>query len=365
MIYSLRHIKSKFDGSTAAILFTFMIAQICTIIMDSAGFAASAVITFLFMTAQIAIFMIINRRMEIGGQSLDRFCKLMILIAVAMCVYNMIAHWDRFRIVFDLSFGAYGQECRSFLYSNHEFAVYLSIALISAIYLTLSRKMKLRYFIPVFAVMILNLLSTYSRTAMVGFAVSAVLLLFFESKNKTRFIFFTLIVVVAAALALQNNEINDFVMQKVFKGSFASSGSIMDSKRENMYVNEYAVFRESDLLRQIFGYGYSGANAFPGHDAYIHILLTGGLAMFAFFAGIIVFSINQSVIVMRYDRRAGALLLGFQAFALLYMVAQTPILFYSTMDSFFITMICVIIPMYVRNYFAGVPGDAPREPETA
>ena len=163
---------------------------------------------------------------------------------------------------------------------------------------------------------------------------------------------YTEYIIIAIAVAIiavfLNSTLRTFVFQKILKNSYADSGSLLDQGRAQMYRQELSYYMEGSILDKIFGHGY-GANKAGGHDAYLVILNTGGLAMFLFFMLTILWSVNNSVICYRIDRSIGALCFSLQTLSLLYMIAQTPILFYSTMDSFFITLLSVLVPLYVSN----------------
>ena len=93
---------------------------------------------------------------------------------------------------------------------------------------------------------------------------------------------------------------------------------------------------------------------FGGHDAYLSILLTGGIFMFIAFIAVILLGLYYSFRCIRINQSIGSLLLAYQVFSLLYMIAQTPILFYSSLDCFFLTMITIMIPKYVYNHMLSV-----------
>jgi hypothetical protein len=192
----------------------------------------------------------------------------------------------------------------------------------------------------------MNLVSTFSRTAIFGCAIAVFVLSLCAGKQY--FFGFSFAALTTALIGFSNGKVRAFILNRIFKGSFETSGSVLDQGRAMMYWNEWNYFRNGSFGQKLFGHGYVG-NSTSGHNAYLYILNVGGVVMFAFFLIVIIWCLKRSLFVLSIDRMTGALCLGLQALVLLYMVAQTPILFFSSMDAFFITALFVMIPLYVSN----------------
>lgn len=324
----------------------FFLTQVITVLFDSGTFSIGNIITVVFMFFQIIIFLVMLNFDTITEEDLLDFCKLILIVSLIMSVYNVVFHANRFFATFSDG-SAYGRECKSFLYSNHEFGIYLSTAIISSCWLTIKGKLNKILFVICAIFMVVNLLSTYSRTAILGCIVALFILVFFYCKK----LFIYVSVLFGGLMIYIRNKpaLNNIVFNKIMKGSF-ENGQVMDENRSSMYAEEFQGFLNGTFFQKLFGYGYAGSSKFPGHDAYIGILITGGIFMFFFFIIIILMGLNYSFKVMKLEKSVGSLLIGYQVFCLLYMIAQTPILFYSTMDSFFITMLSILIPKYVYNH---------------
>ncbi len=323
----------------------FLMTQSVTYAMDTLN--ASSLITAVFMFAQILVFMIFLKNAVITTDELCKLADAAVISAMIMCIYNVLFNTNRFLRLFTASAGAYGSECSSFLYSNHEFAVYIVAAIVFTLWRLINGSYKKLPSFVMLAFLLINLLSTYSRTAILGGVAAIVILIFYY--NIKYFGVLCGAIAVASAVVIGNERLNNFVLNKVFKGSFAASGGVLDEGRELMYIEEMEFFRSGSIVQKLFGHGYVGG-ATGGHNAYLYILNIGGIIMFAFFLLVIAWSFVNSFRIIKHDRSVGSLCLGLQVFACLYMVAQTPILFFSTMDSYFITMIAVLIPMYSLNY---------------
>lgn len=349
--YAVRNGKGlKLYGKTGIGIIIYFLTQIITIVLDSRKASTGNLITIAFMFIEIVIFLIMLNFETITEEQLTKFCKCLLAVAVIMCFYNMAFHTSRFMGTFSAGGYSYGRECKSFLYSNHEFGIYLSAAIISSCWLTIRGKLNKLLFLACGLLMGVNLLSTYSRTAIIGCIAALFILLFFYSKP----LFTGVAATFCGGLVYisQNEKLNAIVFDKIMKGSF-ENGQVMDEGRSSMYEDEFQHFVDGDFFHKMFGYGYAGKEQFSGHDAYLVILLTGGIIMFIFFIMILLMGMNYAFKTMQKNKSIGSLMIGYIVFCVLYMIAQTPILFYSSMDSFFITMLAVIIPKYVYNHYYG------------
>ncbi len=344
-LYGWLNRKPERSGYVQLALVFFVLTQLVTYFSDP--LTLSTVITAIYMIVQIILYLILLYNASVSHDELRRLGRNMVIAALVMSAYSMIFDFNQFIKLFGDS-GAYGSECKSFLYSNHEYAVYLSIALVFIIWELLNEKKNRVWLLIITAVLFVNLMTTYSRTAILGVLAALAVFLFYY--NKKYFAAFVVLFTVFLIIAFNNDTLYDFVFNKIFKESMEQTGGIVDAGRQDMYVVEWNFFRSASLIQKIFGRGYASGGASGGHDAYLYILNVGGIVMLAFFALVIAWSLRNSYKVYKLNRKVSALCFGLQIFALVYMVAQTPILFFSSMDSYFITMIAVMIPLYAHNY---------------
>lgn len=346
-IYAWNHQNARRSGVVQSFLIVFILTQLFTIFLDV--LSLSTVITFVFMVAQIVVFLVLLRNSTIDYKQLLQFGKWLIITALFMSVYNIVFRFNRFSLLFTGG-GGYGAECRSFLYSNHEFAVYLSVAILFLINSLFETKKRRIYKFVTLIIFVLNLLSTYSRTAILGCFIAVAVLLLINNK----YWFFVYLGAIAIIFLISNNNatVYDFIYNQLFKGENSTNNSIfVDQGRLEMYSGELSFFINANLVQKIFGRGYVGGVVGGGHNAYLYILNIGGIVMFVLFMFIIVWSIINALKCYRFNKKITSICLSMQLFSLLYMLVQTPILFFSTMDSYFITIIFVIIPLYCLNNF--------------
>ena len=344
-VYAVNHRDIRNTKTLFIWAYFFESTQIITLVADE-KMTSSTIITCVFMLAQIVVFLFLLRNQTVDEEDLLWFGKCIITVAVIMGIYNLFENYDRMMQLFSASVGAYGSECSSFLYSNHEFAVYLATAIIFNLWEIFRNKSGNIKKYLVLAFLIFNILTTYSRTAILGCLAAIMVLCFFFSIK--RFIGMCAAVGIGGIAVAFNSTLHSFVFDKMLKGSYEETGGVMDQGRSEMYTDAWEYFMDGSFFQKLFGHGYAGNQA-GGHDAYLVILNTGGIFMFFFFAAVVIFGLSKSFYCLRHNRAVGALCLATQVFSLMYMIAQTPILFFSTMDAYFITLLTVIIPLYCAN----------------
>lgn len=344
-IYGYNHRNRRNTYKVTCGMLLFLMSQMITVIFDQ--ISGSSVITVVFMFLEIIIFLIWLRNEPASYLNIIWFGQWLIRVAVIMAIYNIVFNTRRFLSVFIGSGGAYGNESKSFLYSNHEFALYLSAAIIFSVWFLISKRNGWFKTILLLVLLGTNLMSTYSRTAIIGVLVAVFVLMFSAG---TKYLIGSIITYgVGGVLIFSIPKLNYMVFSKILKDSYENSGALLDAGRSSMYIEEWQYFRAGSFFQKIFGHGYVGNKA-GGHDAYLTLLNIGGVIMFGFFVAVILWAIQKSFYCMRRNREIGSLMLGMQIFSILYMFAQTPILFFSTMDSYFITVLSIMLPLYTSNF---------------
>ena len=344
LLHAIYNSDTRHSELVTAAFLVFTLTQFITVIRDS--FSTGSLVTVGFMFAQIIAFLIMQRNEEISDDSLEWLAKLIILISVIMGLYSILFKTGRFIRSFT-KVGFYGSECKSFLYSNHEYALYLATAIILTVWLQYKKHGNGYLFALLTVFLAVNLISTFSRTAIIGCAAGVIILSFLMGSRTRAYI--VLVIAAGVCALILSRGLRAFFLQKILKNSIADSGSVLDKGRAAMYRGEWLYYLNGTFIEKLFGHGYNG-NKTGGHDAYLMILNTGGIAMFLFFISVILWSLGRTLICFRIQRETGSLCFALQTLVLLYMVAQTPILFYSSMDSFFITMLFVLIPLYTSNH---------------
>ena len=150
--YGWKHEKMTRSTVTFSYFLVFLITQMITLIADSGEIGLSQLITIVFMMMEVVIFLIFLFRETCRLSMLEKFCSSLVVTAIVMCLYNMIFEFDTFIYTFSGGGGNYGHECASFLYSNHEFALYLSVSILSLFWLFFRKKISFWKFAFILAI---------------------------------------------------------------------------------------------------------------------------------------------------------------------------------------------------------------------
>ena len=256
---------------------------------------------------------------------------------------------------------AYGSELHSFFASMHEYAIYLFYCITTLLReINDSNRGKITGNIPVkFFLLIvysLTLVLTFSRTAIGG---CIVFLLIYSLLNKgtklsKNILWFLFLGVLIVFLVLP---IRNYAFDIVWKG-----GNVRSRER----LTEYALlmFKNGSMLQKMFGHGVIATRSIFSdelgygsiHNAFLQILLYYGIVGLIFLMGFMVhelIAIGKFIKIYRIVgivyRDAGTIGLAYLVFTTLIMFTNTFIIFFSSIDCFFITAMFILIPKYERN----------------
>lgn len=275
-----------------------------------------------------------------------------IMIVLYMVVYALIFCTEQFTGALSLS-NAYGNELSSFLVSNHEYGLYLAIATTASIIcFEFKHELPIKkrwFYIAVIPIFLINLVLTFSRTSMLGILVILVLYCLFGKKSRLK----TLIIIgffVAAIAIVFVPIIREFVFKIVLKENNLSG-------RDELAELAMEKFKEANWDQKLFGYGDANIRQIMGselghsstHNAYLQILLGYGLIPLIAMVVFLVCNFISCIKLCKYNQFVGIILSAITLFGAAIMITNTTILFFSPIDSFFLTMFVVIVPKYVGN----------------
>jgi hypothetical protein len=339
----------KININSFFIWFLYIISQLVTLIIninETPPSMSSIISKILYPAISIFVFIILLKKEKLEKKDLVNFLNLFVGAIVFMCIYNLYTNWFAMRNIFAVS-SAYGNEMRSFLDSNHVFGFYIFIGIISCLVIInqCKKKQKWYYFIIVF--LAFNLITTFSRTSTMSLIIF-ILLMSIQNANKkglrTLMILGTVILLIFSIPPIE-----DYVIKVFFK---LESGL---SHRDEIYAVGWNIFKSGNIL---FGNGYDNPieilrtrlDRGGFHNTYISLLAYGGIVMFSFFIGLIVFSLKIAMNIKKHDKFMGSVFLSLIISILSYSVAENMIFFFSSATYFIATCFCILIPLYYRNY---------------
>lgn len=340
----------KIDALVASLL---LAAFAVVTLVSSSGITFSLLLYYLYPVFLYFIIYAVGWNAQISKIQLISFLHWVIAMVAYIVVYAIIFCREQFASAFSIS-TAYGNELSSFLPSSHEYGMYLAYGIMSIfICMELSEfihwRKKFFYSIGIIT-FAANLILTFSRTAIIAFLVMlAVYMIFYANKSTRRTL--VLVIIVCALAVVIVLQLRNFVINIVFK-----EGS--DSGRDELIQIGLSLYVDATLFQKLFGNAdfnvaldrLSELNNF--HNGYIQMLVTNGVKGVIFLVSIIIttFRGNHSIkSCSKSEKNLCRMFNGFLIASGIVMFTNTSTLFYSSIDSYFLTLFAVIIPKYVRN----------------
>ena len=328
---------------------------LCAVVtlVSSNAISFSSILYYLYPVFLYFIVYSVGWDTQINKKQLISLMHWVIMVVSYIVIYAIVFCRDQFTSAFTIS-SAYGNELCSFLVSNHEYGMYLSYG-IMAIFICLEFSdnipswKKYLYVICITAFMV-NLVLTFSRTALVSFLAMFFIYVFFCAKKSMKIMLILVIIILVLAIFLVP-QLNNFVVAIVFKGG-------NDAGRGELSQLGFTVFKEASYFQKLFG----DANVIERieaisdhrnlHNGYIQMLVSNGVKGVAFLLLVIYSTFRENFYMnncTKKEKNLCRIFNGFLIAAAFSMLTNTSMLFYSSIDSYFLTLFAIIIPKYVRN----------------
>ena len=352
LIVSAARIRLLYPKSNAIIFILFTFYMLLNMFVNEKAFNASIIITYFFPILFSFFFLVRLSNYQITKEEYFKFLNLIIIADLMMVGYSLIFQFDKFKNALELN-NAYGNELSSFFVSNHEYALYLLLGFQSCLFCyqfitDVKHNGKTKY-IFIALLFLINIVLTFSRTALLGSAVMIIVYVLLSKNNRVRNIMIFLFVVVLVLL-LFSETMRNFIFKIVLKDK-------NDAGRFEMWEYGMRVFNESSIFEMLTGQGYSKvlndlalySNHKSYHNAYLQVLLQYGIIGLVFFVGVILTSILNGIKTMRKNRFLGVMFVSMSLSMIAYMLTNTTLIMQSSIDSYMLTIFIIIMPKYANN----------------
>ena len=288
-------------------------------------------------------------------KQLTQLCYMLTFAVMYIVAYALIFQPEKYLEAITVT-NAYGNELTSFLTSNHEFGYYLSFGVMAAILcLELDGRLnagKKAYLITAIVLFSVSLILTFSRTAIVAFAVMLFFYVVFSRRKTMRKVLaFTMLGAMVVIILIP--PLREYFLLIVFKNN-------NDAGREALIDAGMTMFWRGTLLNKLFGYGRQTAVKYLSdtfrhrsfHNSFVQALVCNGLVGLSFLIGCLVYeacNIYQTVRAAQQWKWLIKTFYGFLGALLVTMMFQTNDLFASSIDSYFLTFFTFVLPIYVNN----------------
>lgn len=333
-------------------IFLLAISLIISLWHSGDSLSGRTFITYVYPLLLAFLTLGIGNDFQINRREFSFFLNGVILVSLYMAIYSFIFYPNHFKGIFRLT-AAYGNELSSFLYSSHEYGMYLSFAIVSCLLCIEEkqqepRKKRTPYYFAI-GIFGINLLLTFSRTAIFSLVIIMCIYCLFNKNTETQkwisFSIFTFVV-----LLILSTKIRNLVNLVLFKG-LKNLGS-----REELYSFAIKIFNDGTLGEKLFGYGYQVRNTFEQfsghgsvHNAYLQVILYFGLVGFLFLCTLLFSHFKMCIKLYKVSRFYSVVFICLLLSGMAIMFTNTMIVFTSPIDSFFLTVFTILVPKYVRN----------------
>lgn len=211
-------------------------------------------------------------------------CKLVFILGIISSIYNLLDNYKSLTLIFN-TYNSYTIASRSFFDNKNTFGAVCMLSIASGLYLIFNVKRHTKVIILGLVLLVLNLIISFSRTALLSTGIFAFiyLLLIFRSKEKFdnwQKKYFKMIKCLILILAISafglfifNPKINNFVINMVFRKDFGDAG------RKEIWLDGLG-YLNGGIVDSLFGIGYSQMNYYGTtylHNVYLELFVSGGL----------------------------------------------------------------------------------------
>lgn len=355
ILFFLQNHKLIIERKRFLCLSTVSVAFLVTACLDSNSATLGAVISYMFPLLFAFLTIVLGADIELSKSQFLQFLQRLVVTVLYMVIYAVLFCTDQFVSAFSIS-GAYGNELSSFFVSSMEYGLYLVFGITACILILQLREhiKKSEIFFYYFCMLAfsINLILTFNRTSILGCLMILMCMLVFSRRSKVKNMLLLASIAVVTAIMF-SEKLNNFVFNIVFKGNAASG-------RDTMFVGGLKIYAALPTHQKLFGVGLGSIGALLRdnfshsnvHNGYLQALLSNGILGAIILITIsILNTFNNFVFTIREHeyRNIGAIFFGCSLCSLVYMAAQTCTLFYSNIDAYFLTVMTIVIPMYVRN----------------
>ncbi|MGI6114417.1 MAG: O-antigen ligase family protein, partial [Mahellales bacterium] len=241
-------------------------------------FSSSVIIDAAIATSYYIFLVALFSTRKLDREDIGLFARLYQIFILYACLINIVTNWSLIPSIITLSSG-YAYNFKSFFSNRNTFALFLLAGVfLSGYRLTMMRKNLLDTLIGLFIIM--NLVLTLSRTSLLGMLVFFVVILVFrEKKKKFKGLVRTAVLFGAIICLIVATGLADFFIHAVIRADAGSTG------RFDIWGIALNILIDGRILS---GVGYGISKFLTLHNTYLHILLSGGLLLMAFYVRVFV-----------------------------------------------------------------------------
>lgn len=362
-------IRKRTINSIALVIFLVFTLIYTATKIPTKSFSFGSAMYYFFPLIMFLLIFGIGTDFTITRKELVRLCYILIVTVLYIVVYALIFQSDKYVQALTVQ-NAYGNELSSFLVSSHECGFYLAFGLMAAI-LIFELDGKLNAFKTTFLVICIvlffvTLVLTFSRTAILAFFAMFLWYTFSSGRRKLKKVFLCIAIAALLIVALIP-QIREYFLLVVFKNN-------NDAGRNELAEAGFGIIKNSSAYNLLFGYDQAAVKNYmmatcghaSVHNAYLQTFVCNGFVGFVFLIGCLVYEVRHIHNTLKKVPEWKKLTTLFYSFVIAFVIImafQTSCLFSSTIDSYFLTFFCFVVPIYVGNAIRQGVFDPPEKEE--
>jgi hypothetical protein len=262
-------------------------------------------INSLIKLANFVLFYVIIQNVSIDENHIARFMKVIVLVSMAACLFSLITEYHDILSIKTIT-NTNTLKIRSFFSNRNQYASFLVVAFVANVYLNQISKQRLC--VITFALQIICILTTFSRSAFFCVIIIALLMLLQNKQAKNKTVIIVMVLIIACGIIFTTG-IFDYILKNYVRWEASA-----DSGRFTLWKYAWEIAKENLFTGVGF---YTGADIAVSrgmgltqfHSMFFDILVDGGICEVVFVVSV-VFSVCKRCISRCPNRRLSAVYLS-------------------------------------------------------
>lgn len=350
LTFSFFRVRTSVNRNAFIMLLLFVLSQMITFVLcDADNVSLGIIVQYVYPSLLLLLVHCVGHDLFVTKKQVDKMNGYILIVLVISILYILLFEPSQYTTAINAQNSGYGHELCSFFTSMHEYAVYLFYGVAVCINRIVDRtKGQLVYYI-LLVIFFATMIFTFSRTAIVACMayIFVYSILNIQEKISKAVICSAIIFVIILSL---KTSLYEYIFQVVWKSGEISSRDILTELAYNYLEN-------GSVIEKIFGHGIAKTRAYffatgeygSIHNGYLQVLAYYGGVGLVFMLSYMLTQLRDIAKLFKIDKNVALSSLCMLIFCILAMIPQTFIVFTSSIDCYFITVMLLVIPKYQRN----------------
>lgn len=327
-------------------LIPLILSAFLTLLITIQNIGVSKVLSALIPLLLVVMFYLVCGNTNLNPDKFNKLCLYFVFFVTFASIYNILINASSIANLTSAT-GPYEYNLQSFFENRNAFALLIAVGISLTVYLKSINYFSKLKFAVIIALLLGNLVMTFSRGGILFSAISVLFFYIFYGRFKNFFLY--LIITIAILLFSLSYFGSSFIQDNIIR---SDSGL---THRDTIQQDSIEYFLSHDTLlgsgESVRTYLKDDYNVTSTHNTYLDILLTGGILKVVAYISLYAIVISRIKMVKRYNREAGSLLMALLITFLIYGTVETATPFLLSPTSAAITVFLFVVPIYMHNYY--------------